>query len=63
MDSAFRGAKAKFGAITDLDVLIGKLRFAFPEVQVVTTQQEFDKFIAEEEGVRTREKMVILFMV
>jgi len=39
-----------------MDVLIGKLRFAFPEVQVVTTQQEFDKFIAEEEGVRTREK-------
>jgi len=56
IDSAFRGAKAKFGKITDMDVLIGKLRFAFPEVQVVTTQQEFDKFIAEEEGVRTREK-------
>ena len=56
IDSAFRGAKAKFGEITDMDVLIGKLRFAFPEVQVVDSQEEFDKFMAEEEGVRTREK-------
>jgi hypothetical protein len=54
MDSAFRGAKPKFGKIADLDLLIGKLRFAFPEVSVTTTEQEFNDFL-DQEGVRTRE--------
>jgi hypothetical protein len=54
MDSAFRGTKARFGKIGDLDLLIGKLRFAFPEVSVTTTEQEFNDFL-DQEGVRTRE--------
>jgi hypothetical protein len=55
MDSAFRGAKPRFGAITDMDMLIGKLRFAFPEVSVSNTEEEFIKF-TNQEGIRTREK-------
>ena len=55
MDSAFRGAKAKFGKITDMDMLIGKLRFAFPEVSVSNTEEEFLVF-TNQEGIRTREK-------
>ena len=55
MDSAFRGAKARFGKIADLDMLIGKLRFAFPEVSVTTTESEFNDFL-NKEGVRAREK-------
>jgi hypothetical protein len=55
MDSAFRGAKAKFGAITDMDMLIGKLRFAFPEVSVSNTPEEWLSF-TNQEGIRTREK-------
>lgn len=55
MDSAFRGAKPRFGKITDMDMLIGKLRFAFPEVQVTNTESEFNDFL-NMEGVRTHEK-------
>jgi uncharacterized protein YbjQ (UPF0145 family) len=55
MDSAFRGAAPAVDAMTDLKILIGKLRFAFPEVSVSTTQEEFDNFL-EQEGVRAREK-------
>ena len=55
IDRAFRGARAKFGKITDLDVLIGKLRFAFPEVSVSNTTKEWKSFM-NQEGVRTREK-------
>jgi len=55
MDSAFRGAKPRFGAITDMDMLIGKLRFAFPEVSVSNTREEWLAF-TNQEGIRTREK-------
>jgi hypothetical protein len=55
MDSAFRGAAPAVDAMTDLKILIGKLRFAFPEVSVATTQEEFDNFL-EQEGIRAREK-------
>ena len=55
MDSAFRGAKPKFGKITDMDMLIGKLRFAFPEVSVSNTEEEWISF-TNQEGIRTREK-------
>lgn len=55
MDSAFRGAKPRFGAITDMDMLIGKLRFAFPEVSVSNTKEEWTLFV-NQEGIRTREK-------
>jgi hypothetical protein len=55
MDAAFRGAAPAVDAMTDLKVLIGKLRFAFPEVSVATTQEEFDNFL-EQEGIRAREK-------
>lgn len=55
MDSAFRGAKPKFGKITDLDMLVGKLRFAFPEVSVSNSLKEWNTFM-NQEGVRTREK-------
>jgi hypothetical protein len=55
MDAAFRGTAPAVDAMTDLKILIGKLRFAFPEVSVATTQEEFDAFM-EKEGVRAREK-------
>lgn len=55
MDSAFRGTAPAVDAMTDLKILIGKLRFAFPEVSVATTQEEFDNFL-EQEGIRAREK-------
>jgi hypothetical protein len=55
MDSAFRGTAPAVDAMTDLKILIGKLRFAFPEVSVATTQEEFDNFL-EQEDVRAREK-------
>lgn len=55
MDSAFRGAKPKFGKITDMDMLIGKLRFAFPEVSVSNTEEEWISF-TNQEGIRTVEK-------
>lgn len=44
-DKAFRGAKVLAGAIDDMNLLIGKLRFAFPSVSVSTTQEEFDNII------------------
>ena len=55
MDSAFRGTAPAVDAMTDLKILIGKLRFAFPEVSVATTQEEFDNFL-QQEGIRSREK-------
>jgi hypothetical protein len=55
MDAAFRGTAPAVDAMSDLKVLIGKLRFAFPEVSVATTQEEFDNFL-EQEGIRAREK-------
>lgn len=45
IDKAFRGAKPTVGEMTDLDVLIGKLRFAFPSVQVAKTPEEFNSII------------------
>lgn len=42
IDAAFVGTKPSVGQMTDLQVLIGKLRFAFPTVSVFTTQKEFD---------------------
>ena len=55
MDAAFRGTAPAVDTMTDLKILIGKLRFAFPEVSVATTQEEFDNFL-EQEGIRAREK-------
>lgn len=55
MDAAFRGTVPAVDEMTDLKILIGKLRFAFPEVSVATTQEEFDNFL-NKEGIRTREK-------
>jgi len=55
MDKAFRGAKIMKGEIDDLNLLIGKLRFAFPNVSVATTQEEFDE-ILKDETVRKRVK-------
>ena len=52
-DDAFKGARPMFGIMEDLNILIGKLRFAFPEVQVTTSKEEFDA-ILNEPGVRTR---------
>jgi len=44
-DKAFKGAKVSVGLIDDLNLLIGKLRFAFPSVSVSTTQEEFNNII------------------
>jgi len=51
-DKAFQGA-APTSKITDLKILIGKLKFAFPGVTVVTTKQEFDEML-KQPGVRTK---------
>jgi hypothetical protein len=55
VDKAFRGARIMKGQIDDLNLLIGKLRFAFPNVSVATTQEEFDE-ILKDETVRKRVK-------
>ena len=52
-DKAFQGAKAMADAISDLSLLIGKLRFAFPSVSVSTTKEEFDNVVSQPD-VRTR---------
>jgi DNA-binding transcriptional MerR regulator len=44
-DKAMRGAKVFADVISDINLLIGKIRFAFPSVSVSTTQQEFDNII------------------
>ena len=51
-DVAFRG-DSPVANMTDLDILIGKLKFAFPGVAVIKTKQEFEKALSEP-GVRTR---------
>jgi len=57
-DSAMRGDRVKAPVkgerqMTDMDVIIGKLRFAFPSVNVARTAEEFDSIMAEE-GIRER---------
>lgn len=54
-DKAFIGSRPQVGKMSDLDVLIGKLRFAFPSVTVSTSQEEFNTIIRQE-GVRVRQK-------
>jgi hypothetical protein len=44
-DSAMKGAKVFADVISDLNLLIGKLRYAFPSVSVSTTQEEFNNII------------------
>jgi len=44
-DKAFKGSKVSVGLIDDLNLLIGKLRFAFPSVSVSTTQEEFNNIV------------------
>ena len=51
-DVAFRG-DSPVANMTDLDILIGKLKFAFPGVAVINTKQEFEKALSEP-GVRTK---------
>jgi hypothetical protein len=53
VDVPFRGARLLPSGITDLDIIIGKLRTAFPEVGVFTTKEEFDQFL-KQEGIRSR---------
>ncbi|MCP3700270.1 MAG: hypothetical protein GY920_17370 [Aliivibrio sp.] len=53
-DKAFQGDKVQAGGMSDIDILIGKLKFAFPGVSVSNTVQEFNDAI-NEEGVRTQE--------
>ena len=52
-DAAFKGAKVLSEQISDLNLLIGKLRFAFPSVAVATTKKEFDAIVSRP-GVKTR---------
>lgn len=44
-DKAMRGAKVFADVISDINLLIGKIRFAFPSVSVSTTQEEFNNII------------------
>ena len=53
VDVPFRGARLLPSGATDLDLIIAKLRTAFPEVGVFTTEQEFEKFL-NQEGIRSR---------
>lgn len=53
-DGAFIGARPMVNAIGDIEMLMGKLRFAFPSVQATATQEEFDAIMQNPE-VRTRE--------
>ena len=52
-DKAFQGASVQADGITDMQQLSAKFRFAFPDVTVVETQQEFDAML-KESGVRTK---------
>lgn len=52
-DKAFQGASVQADGITDMQQLAAKFRFAFPDVTVVATQQEFDAML-KETGVRTK---------
>jgi len=51
-DLAFQGS-AVTSEMTDMKILLGKLRFAFPNVGVLTTKQDFDA-ILKQPGVRTK---------
>jgi len=53
IDKAFRGARVQTEQ-SDIDVIAGKMRFAFPGVSVSQTQQEFDEAL-KQEGIRTAE--------
>jgi hypothetical protein len=52
-DAAMQGDAPKV-EISNLDILIGKLKFSFPSVNVATSQVEFDSII-NQPGVRTKE--------
>jgi len=52
-DKAFAGSRPAVGEMTDQDVLVGKLRYAFPSVTVAKTQLEFDNII-KSPNVRTK---------
>ena len=52
-DVAFQG-DAPNAKMSNLDILIGKLKFAFPKVNVSTSQVEFDA-VMNQPGVRTKE--------
>ena len=53
VEKAFRGARVQTEQ-SDIDVISGKMRFAFPGVSVSQTQQEFDEAL-KQEGIRTAE--------
>jgi hypothetical protein len=53
IDKAFRGAKVSMET-SDVELLSAKLRFAFPDVAVSNSKEEFDR-VLQEEGVRTKE--------
>jgi hypothetical protein len=53
IDKAFRGAKVSMET-SDIELLSAKLRFAFPDVTVSNSKEEFDR-VLQEEGIRTKE--------
>lgn len=53
IDKAFRGAKVSMEP-SDIELLSAKLRFAFPDVTISNSKEEFDR-VLQEEGVRTKE--------
>jgi hypothetical protein len=61
-DRAFQGDRPTTN-MTDLQILLGKLKFAFPDVAVATTIEEFNE-VLQQPGVRTKvsEGKVILGM-
>lgn len=54
IDEAFKGSRPMYKEMKDLNILVAKLRYAFPDVQVTFTKEEFDK-ILDEPGVRIKE--------
>ena len=53
IDNAFKGARVRAGEMTDIEIISAKMRYAFPQVNVITNQKEFNKKI-NEPGVLTR---------
>jgi len=47
IDNAFVGARIKASKMSPIEIITAKLRYAFPQVNVINSQQEFNKKINE----------------
>ena len=61
MDAAFRNARPAVGEMNDLQVLIGKLRFAFPSVSVSTSKEEFENSIDKLEKKKYSKDGIVIY--